>query len=99
MAVGPGWSGTLLESPIPLRRRVRVPHAPGERRRGRRRRYSWAELLARVFSIDARLCPEARELPVDEARERAIARHSQEGRIVLRGRVDPESADLLRWHT
>jgi hypothetical protein len=40
-----------------LRRRVRVPHAPGERRRGRRRRYSWAELLARVFSIDVWLCP------------------------------------------
>ena len=32
-----------------LRRRVRVLHAPGERCRGRRRRYSWAELLARVL--------------------------------------------------
>ena len=39
-----------------LRRRARVPHAPGARRRGRRR-YSWAELLARVFAIDVWLCP------------------------------------------
>ncbi len=39
-----------------LRRRVRVPHAPGKRRGGRRR-YSWAELLARVFSLDVWLCP------------------------------------------
>ena len=37
-------------------RRV-VPHAPGKRRRGGRRRYSWAELLRRVFEIDVLVCP------------------------------------------
>jgi hypothetical protein len=36
-------------------RRV-VPHAPGKRRRGRRR-YSWAQLLARVLLIDVLRCP------------------------------------------
>jgi hypothetical protein len=34
----------------------RVPHAPGKRRRGRRR-YTWAELLARVFAIEVFVCP------------------------------------------
>ena len=38
-----------------LPRRV-VPHAPGKRRRAGRR-YSWAELLKRVFLIDALVCP------------------------------------------
>ena len=32
-----------------------VPHAPGKRRRGRRR-YSWAELFRRVFLIDVLVC-------------------------------------------
>jgi hypothetical protein len=39
-----------------LPRRV-VPHAPGKRRRGGRRRYSWAALLQRVFLIDVLRCP------------------------------------------
>jgi len=34
----------------------RVPHAPGKRRRGRRR-YTWAELLRRVFAIEVFVCP------------------------------------------
>ena len=33
----------------------RVPHAPGKRRRGRRR-YTWAELLRRVFAIEVFVC-------------------------------------------
>lgn len=37
-----------------LARRV-VPHAPGKRRRGQRR-YSWAELLRRVWLIDVLVC-------------------------------------------
>ena len=41
------------------RRRRSVPHAPGHR--GRRavvvRRYAWAELLRRVFEIEALVCP------------------------------------------
>ena len=40
-----------------LRQRQRsVPHRPGKRRHGRRR-YSWAELLRRVFLIDVLVCP------------------------------------------
>ena len=39
-----------------LPRRV-VPHAPGKRRRGGRRRYSWSTLLQRVFLIDVLRCP------------------------------------------
>ncbi len=35
--------------------RRNVPHAPGRRRRGRRR-YSWAELLRHVFLIDVLVC-------------------------------------------
>ena len=38
-----------------LRQRT-VPHQPGKRRQGRRR-YSWAELLRRVFLIDVLACP------------------------------------------
>jgi len=34
-----------------------VPHAPGERRWGGRRRYAWAELLKRVFLVDVLVCP------------------------------------------
>ncbi|MDO8349366.1 MAG: transposase [Planctomycetota bacterium] len=34
-----------------------VPHAPGKRRRGGRRRYPWAELMRRVFLIDVLVCP------------------------------------------
>jgi hypothetical protein len=34
-----------------------VPHAPGVRRRGGRRRYPWAELLRRVFLVDVLVCP------------------------------------------
>ena len=33
-----------------------VPQLPGKRRSGRRR-YSWAELLRRVFLIDVLVCP------------------------------------------
>jgi len=33
----------------------RVPHAPGTRRRGRRR-YTWAELLRRVFAVEVFVC-------------------------------------------
>ena len=39
------------------RRRRSVPHAPGKRRRGGRRRYTWAELLRRVFEVDVLTCP------------------------------------------
>jgi len=39
-----------------LRQRL-VPHRPGKRRQGQgRRRYSWPQLLARVFLIDVLLC-------------------------------------------
>ena len=38
-----------------LPRRV-VPHVPGKRRRGGRRRYPWAELLKRVFEVDVLVC-------------------------------------------
>ena len=36
-----------------------VPHLPGKRRRGSRRyrRYSWAELLRRVYLLDVLVCP------------------------------------------
>ena len=34
-----------------------VPHAPGKRRRGGRRRYPWAELLKRVFEVELLVCP------------------------------------------
>ena len=37
-------------------RRRSVPHAPGKRRRGRPR-YSWAELMRRVYCIDVLVCP------------------------------------------
>lgn len=37
-----------------------VPHAPGVRRRGGRRRYPWAELLRRVFLVDVLVCPHCR---------------------------------------
>ena len=37
-----------------------MPHAPGKRSRGGgrevRRRYSWAELLQRVFEVDVLVC-------------------------------------------
>lgn len=39
------------------RRRARVPHAPGKRRRGGVRRYPWAELLRRVFEVEVLVCP------------------------------------------
>ena len=34
-----------------------VPHAPKVRGRGKRRRYPWAELLARVYLVDVLACP------------------------------------------
>jgi hypothetical protein len=39
-----------------VRARLRVPHGGG-RRRGGRRRYSWAELLQRAFGIEVLVCP------------------------------------------
>jgi hypothetical protein len=39
-----------------LRARLRVPHGGG-RRRGGRRRYSWAELLEQAFGIEVLVCP------------------------------------------
>jgi mono/diheme cytochrome c family protein len=39
-----------------VRARLRVPHGGG-RRRGGRRRYSWAELLQRTFGIEVLVCP------------------------------------------
>ncbi len=39
-----------------VRERLRVPHGGG-RRRGGRRRYSWAELLQRAFGIEVLVCP------------------------------------------
>ena len=39
-----------------VRARLRVPHSGG-RRRGGRRRYSWAELLQRAFGIEVLVCP------------------------------------------
>ncbi len=43
-----------------LQRRV-VPYAPGKRRRGGvRRRYSWAQLLQRVYEVDVLVCPRCR---------------------------------------
>lgn len=39
-----------------MRARLRVPHGGG-RRRGGRRRYSWAELLQRAFGIEVLVCP------------------------------------------
>lgn len=41
---------------LPPRRRRVVPHAPGKWRGGRPR-YSWAELLKRVFLVDVLTCP------------------------------------------
>ena len=34
-----------------------VPHAPGKRRRGGRR-YTWAEMLRRVWLLDVLVCPD-----------------------------------------
>jgi hypothetical protein len=39
-----------------VRARLRVPHGGG-RRRGGRRRYSWAQLLERAFGIEVLVCP------------------------------------------
>jgi len=63
-----GEGGVVGEEPIAVggeedavRRLLRqrtVPHRPGKRRQGQARpRYSWAQLLARVFLIDVLLCP------------------------------------------
>jgi len=40
-----------------LPKRDPVPHRPGVRRRGVRRRYTWASLLRRVFLVDVLQCP------------------------------------------
>jgi hypothetical protein len=41
----------------PRRRSRFVPHRPGQRRRGGRPRYAWADLLRRVFLVDVLVCP------------------------------------------
>jgi hypothetical protein len=40
-----------------LPKRDLIPHRPGVRRRGVRRRYTWASLLRRVFLVDVLQCP------------------------------------------
>ena len=62
MVEATGATGSLADeaSCRLLRQRV-VPHAPGKRRRGGvRRRYSWAQLLQRVFEVDVLVCPRCR---------------------------------------
>jgi len=67
---GPAGDGVLADEVVaaeatcrllPERGRRWVPHAPGKRRRcdrsGERRRYPWAELLRRVFEVEALVCP------------------------------------------
>jgi len=67
-----GWSGDdagdqedvvgvvgdgAVDTGQPGRRSRFVPHRPGQRRRGGRPRYSWADLLRRVFLVDVLVCP------------------------------------------
>jgi len=47
----------FLRQQAERRVRLRVPHGGG-RRRGGRRRYSWAELLQRAFGIEVLVCPQ-----------------------------------------
>ncbi|MEQ1633469.1 MAG: transposase, partial [Planctomycetota bacterium] len=46
-------------NPLQRRRQPSVPHAPTKSRRPRQR-YSWAELLRRVFLVDVLTCPHCR---------------------------------------
>ena len=48
--------GMLVTAERRARARLRVPHR-GSRRRSRRQRLPWADLLRRVFGIDVLVCP------------------------------------------
>ncbi len=57
ITAGPPERDTAVRA---VRARRAVPHAPGVRRRGGRRRYPWAELLRRVWLVDVLVCPHCR---------------------------------------